>query len=65
MPRCARVAPGGVVYHTLNRAVAQSTLFKKDGDYGAFERAGELSGVPLLASVCARATAKSPPEGAR
>jgi putative transposase len=38
LPRCARVAPGGVVYHTLNRAVARSTLFKKDGDYEAFER---------------------------
>ena len=38
MPRYARVAPGGVVYHTLNRAVARSTLFKKDGDYEALER---------------------------
>ena len=38
MPRCARVAPGGVVYHVLNRAVARATLFNKDGDYAAFER---------------------------
>lgn len=38
MPRSARVAPGGVVYHVLNRAVARSQIFKKDGDYEAFER---------------------------
>ena len=38
MPRTARNAPGGLVYHVLNRAVARLPLFEKDGDYEAFER---------------------------
>ncbi len=38
MPRLARVAPGGLVYHALNRAVARLTLFEKPADYAAFER---------------------------
>ena len=38
MPRTARFAPGGLVYHALNRAVARLPLFEKEGDYQAFER---------------------------
>ena len=38
MPRIARVAPGGLVYHALNRAVARLPLFEKEADYAAFER---------------------------
>ena len=38
MPRRARVAPGGVVFHVLNRANGRLRLFKKDADYLAFER---------------------------
>ena len=38
MPRQRRVAPGGYVYHALNRAVARLPLFEKDGDFDAFER---------------------------
>ena len=38
MPRHARAAPGGYVYHALNRAVARLPLFQKDEDYRAFER---------------------------
>mgnify|MGYP001589291891 CR=1 FL=1 len=38
MPRHPRAAPGGYVYHCLNRAVARLPLFQKDGDYDAFER---------------------------
>src|ERR1700724_1204920 len=38
MPRRARNAPGGLVYHALNRAVARLPLFQKDEDYRAFER---------------------------
>jgi putative transposase len=38
MPRTARVAPGGLVYHVLNRAVAKLPLFRKEADYLAFER---------------------------
>ena len=37
MPRLARVAPGGVVYHVLNRANGRLRLFKKDEDFLAFE----------------------------
>jgi len=36
MPRTARYAPGGLVYHVLNRAVARGPLFTGDGDYEAF-----------------------------
>ncbi|MBN1341734.1 MAG: transposase [Phycisphaerae bacterium] len=38
MPRKARVAPGGFVYHVLNRAVARLPLFRKEADFEAFER---------------------------
>jgi putative transposase len=37
MPRQARVAPGGWVYHVLNRANGGRKLFGKDKDYLAFE----------------------------
>jgi putative transposase len=37
MPRQARVAPGGLIYHVLNRAVAQLPLLQKPEDYAAFE----------------------------
>jgi putative transposase len=38
MPRSARQAPGGLVYHALNRGVARLPLFEKPADYDAFER---------------------------
>jgi putative transposase len=38
MPRRPRNAPGGLVYHALNRAVARLPLFEKPADYEAFER---------------------------
>lgn len=38
MPRGPRNAPGGLVYHALNRGVGRRTLFHKDADYAAFER---------------------------
>jgi len=38
MPRTARQAPGGMVFHVLNRGVGRMTLFDDDGDYAAFER---------------------------
>ena len=37
MPRIARVAPGGIIYHVLNRANGRLRLFKKDEDFAAFE----------------------------
>ena len=38
MGRPLRTAPGGLVYHVLNRANARQPIFKKDEDYHAFER---------------------------
>ncbi len=32
------MAPGGLVYHVLNRAVARLPLFQTSGDYDAFEQ---------------------------
>jgi putative transposase len=37
MPRSARITPGGLVYHVLNRGVGRNRLFWKDADYLAFE----------------------------
>jgi putative transposase len=39
MPRSPRVAPGGEIYHVINRANGRLRLFKKDEDFLAFERA--------------------------
>jgi putative transposase len=38
MPRRARVAPGGLVHHVLNRSVGRMKLFRHDQDYHAFQR---------------------------
>jgi putative transposase len=38
MPRTARNAPGGLIYHVLNRANGRLRLFKKEDDFLAFER---------------------------
>ena len=39
MPRQARVAPGGLIYHVLNRGAGRQTLFEDAADYAAFLRA--------------------------
>jgi putative transposase len=39
MPRTARIAPGGLCYHVLNRGNARREIFLKDGDYQAFLKA--------------------------
>ena len=38
MPRTARVAPGGVIFHVLNRGNAREEIFHDDGDYAAMEQ---------------------------
>ena len=38
MPRIARVAPGGYIYHVLNRANGRLRLFQKQQDFQAFYR---------------------------
>src|SRR5437660_2892971 len=37
MPRIARAAPGGQVYHVLNRGNGRKRLFHEAADYAAFE----------------------------
>src|SRR4051794_10215735 len=36
MPRQARYAPGGVIYHVINRGTGRMKLFARPGDYEAF-----------------------------
>ena len=43
MPRTARRAPGGMVFHVLNRGVGRRTLFHKDEDFAGFERTLETT----------------------
>src|SRR5271167_3182657 len=38
MPRAARVAPGGFMYHVLNRSVGRMHMFRRAADFEAFER---------------------------
>jgi len=38
MPRLARVAVGGQIYHVLNRAAGRRKLFSSSADYAAFQR---------------------------
>ncbi len=38
MPRSARIAPGGMVYHVINRAVGKMRLFRDEGDFPAFHK---------------------------
>lgn len=38
MPRPLRTAPGGFIFHVLNRAQGKRTIFHHDRDYLAFER---------------------------
>ena len=38
MPRPLRTAPGGLVYHVLNRASGKRRIFEHDRDYLAFEQ---------------------------
>jgi putative transposase len=55
MPRTARIAPGGMIFHVLNRGVGRREIFKKDEDYAAFERvmAHALQAVPVrLLAYC-------------
>jgi putative transposase len=38
MPRTARIAPGGTIFHCLNRGNDQRRIFEDAGDFAAFER---------------------------
>ena len=39
MPRTARQAPGGMIFHVLNRGNADDRILADDADYAAFEKA--------------------------
>ncbi len=53
MPRVARQAPGGMVFHVLNRGVGRLKLFGKDDDYAAFERVLEQTLAVRPMRICA------------
>ena len=48
-----RVAPGGMVFHVLNRGVGRMRLFHSDGDYVAFENILEETLAVQPMRVCA------------
>ena len=55
MPRINRIAPGGMVFHVLNRGVGRQKLFLKAADYRAFEEvvAEALEKTPMrICSYC-------------
>ncbi len=52
MPRSARVAPGGTVFHVLNRGVGRIKLFRKDGGHQAFETIVEETLVKQPMRIC-------------
>jgi putative transposase len=55
MSRPWRCAPGGYVYHALNRGAGRAALFQKDRDYAAFEEilAEAADAVPMrLLAYC-------------
>lgn len=37
MPRTARIAPGGIIFHVLNRANGRGPIFATESDYVGFE----------------------------
>jgi len=39
MPRTARIAPGGMIFHMLDLAKARARIFATDDDYAVFEQA--------------------------
>ena len=53
MPRQARVAPPGYVYHVINRTAGKHIMLREDEDFAAFERimlqAYEREPLPILA----------------
>jgi putative transposase len=59
MARSARKAPGGLVYHVLNRTVGRMKMFRSSRDFEAFQRvldeAHARHPVPIL-SYCLMAT---------
>jgi len=67
MPRAARKAPGGQVYHVLNRSVGKRHLFGKDADFEAFQRvmieAHQRHPIRILSSTASCPTTGTSPSG--
>ncbi len=53
MPRPIRIAPGGMVFHVLNRGVGRMRVFHHDDDYLAFERIMEETLQTRPMRICA------------
>ncbi len=53
MPRTARVAPGGMLFHVLNRGVGKMRLFLKHADFEAFDRIVEKTLETAPMRICA------------
>lgn len=53
MPRPIRIAPGGMVFHVLNRGVGRMRIFDHQGDYFAFERVMEETLETRPMRICA------------
>jgi putative transposase len=53
MPRRKRQAPGGLIYHVLNRAVARIKIFRWEKDFLAFERTLEEARARVAVEVLA------------
>ncbi len=53
MPRTSRIAPGGMIFHVINRGVGRMTLFDDAADYDAFERILEETLEILPMRICA------------
>ena len=53
MPRISRIAPGGMVFHVLNRGVGRQALFQKPDDYSAFEVCVEETLDKVSMRICA------------
>jgi putative transposase len=49
MPRTARIAPGGIIHHVLNRGVGKTRVFRSPKDHEAFQRCllQTLDAVPM------------------
>ena len=62
MPRAARKAPGGLVYHVMNRSVGKMQLFGHDADFQAFH-ARHDRGAPASSDLRPVLTASCPITG--
>lgn len=53
MPRSRRLAPGGTVFHVLNRRVDRKILFRERSDYRAFETVLREARAIVPVRICA------------